>query len=89
MDEPKIYKLKKPVIVTLRGPSGETQETITEVTVRQVTECGDLMAMDEHDGKVAKSIAMIAVCTGHPFAVVRKFSPADFGELSEMVSDFS
>ena len=83
------YTLKHPITATLKGPTGETQETITELAVRQATECGDLMVMDAHDGKVAKTIAMIALCTGQPFAVVRKLHPEDFGALSEMVMPFS
>lgn len=83
------YTLKRPLTVTLKGPDGEREEQIAEVTIRPLDCADDLRCMDGHEGEVAKSIALVAHLSGLTVRQVGKLHPADFAALAEKAEGFT
>lgn len=87
MSAPAIYPLKHPVTITLRGPDGERQETVSEVTLRRV-KGKDLRATDDHSGEIAKTLALLAKITSQPMVVIDELDAEDIAGLGEKLDDF-
>lgn len=87
MSEPIRRELKHPLTLTLRGPEGERQEILSEVTFRRI-KAKDLRATDDFAGDVAKSIALLSKSTGLPVAQIDELDVEDFVALSEVLEDF-
>lgn len=87
MSEPIRYPLKHPVTITLRGPDGDRQETISELTLRRV-KGKDMRALDGQGGEVAKTLALIAHISGHPLTIVDELDAEDIGGIGDLLQDF-
>lgn len=87
MSEAITHTLKVPIEkVFAAGTDGERVEIVTQLTMRTDIEAGDLLATDEHEGEIAKSIAMIAQLTGESFAAIKRLKKDDFGFFVERLT---
>lgn len=84
------HTLVEPIVLTLKGPSGERQEKITsiEMPAGHRLRAKDLRCTDGHDGDVAKTIALIAHFSGLSIREIDELVEEDLAALSEHVASF-
>lgn len=87
MSEPIRYTLKYPIVTRLRGPDGEREETVRELTLRRV-KARDIRAVDAQTGEVAKTLALLSQVTDQPAHIIDELDMEDIVGLGELVGDF-
>ena len=85
MDEPIVYQLKTPIVVTKKG-GGEALR-VEQLELR-TPKAKDLRALDRESGEVGKSLALIAALSGQPPFVLDEMSVEDFQAVGELVGAF-
>jgi len=81
------HTLVHPITITLKGPSGERQETITEIEVVK-PKAGDMVAVDGVEGENNKELAMLAHLSGQPRRVIDELELEDLAELQKGLQAF-
>ena len=82
------YTLLRPVVTTFTAAGGTPrEETLTEVTLTE-PQARDLVAMDAAAGDIARSIVMVAACSGLMRVQVEKMGTRDFMALSALAAGF-
>lgn len=79
--------LKHPITCTLKGPEGDREETISEVTLRRI-KGKDLRVVDTVTGEVAATLALISKISGLPIAQVDQLDAEDIAVIGAMIEDF-
>ncbi|MBI1408119.1 MAG: hypothetical protein GC145_18560 [Caulobacter sp.] len=87
-----IYALKEPLKVKLKGPTGEREEVITQLTL-DLPEDGKMRAVhlratDGHSGRVGMCLALISYFSGQPIKVLDQLVDVDLLPLMDLVEDF-
>ncbi|PXW78989.1 tail assembly chaperone E/41/14-like protein [Blastomonas natatoria] len=84
-----IHRLKHPVALQFRQSDGSIRdESITELKLRRPA-ARDLRLVDSYGSQmVGMMIALIAALSGQEIEVIEKLDAEDFGDLSDVVSDF-
>lgn len=78
----KTYTLKRPIPVK---PDDVDGAQLTELTINDDPDCGDLAATDAVEGDMHKTIALIAALCGITYATAKRLKAADFAALNEIV----
>lgn len=84
------HPLKHPITVTIKGPSGERDETITQLNFNfpERIKAKHLRATDGATGEVGKTLALLAAFGDQPVKVLDEMDAEDLGELSALVEGF-
>jgi hypothetical protein len=77
----KTYTLKRPIPVKPDDDSA----MLTELTLNDDPDCGDLAASDAVEGGMHKTIALIAALCGITYATAKRLKPVDFVALNEII----
>lgn len=80
--------LQKPIIYTTGTGEDATEESVTELVIKAEPAAGDFLAMDAHQGEMAKVFALIGSLTGQPFIVIKQLSIPDFAAVMDKVEGF-
>lgn len=81
------YTLTSPIVVRFKGATGDREESIDTVSIRQ-PKGRDMRVLDKHPGEIGQALAMIARLTGLTDAQVDEMSPRDIGEISAVIEGF-
>lgn len=82
--------LKHPIVVTIKGPSGEREETITQLNFDfpDRIKAKHLRATDGATGEVGKTLALLAAFGDQPVKVLDEMDGEDLAELAELLEGF-
>ena len=80
------YELKHPIEIKAER-SDKVIDTITTLDLKRI-QGRHLKAMDKVQGENAKTLALIASCSGLPLSTLDEIDGEDFAELAEIVAGF-
>lgn len=86
MSEPLTHTLKYPIEIKA-DKSDKIIETITVIELRR-PKGKQLKVMDKVQGENAKTLALIAACSGLPLSTLDEIDGEDFADLAEIVEVF-
>lgn len=84
------HTLKHPITVTIKGPAGERDETITQLNFDfpERIKAKHLRATDGATGEVGKTLALLAAFGDQPVKVLDEMDAEDLGKLSVLIEGF-